>query len=86
MPNNTGLIALYAIIQKFTSQSISANVFHTPAKHPRGALPMKLVMQEIYYGYKYGIKTWYYHRTNDGQADGHNNRQADGCESGACAI
>lgn len=95
MKDCVGYLETCAIIQKFTDQSISTNTMYKPHDYPESKLPLEIVLQHIFYARKLGIKTLYYHETNDG------NKQSEdkslpalpsgtvggaGCESGACEI
>lgn len=73
-------LGLVAIMQKFIDQSASANTFYKPWSYPGGKLPMKVVLRDIMWAYKHGLKTLYYQETKDG------NDQDEGCDSGACKL
>lgn len=81
IPNNKGYLGLVAIMQKFVDQAISANTNYDPARFNEDKVPIKLVLQDLLYAYKMGVKTLYYHNTRDGA----NDQQEDGCE-GACIL
>lgn len=83
--NNQGFLKIVAIIQKFMDQAISTNTRYNPATMPNGKVPMKLMLQELLLSYKWGVKTLYYHHTNDGSNDTHDDLN-DGCASGACKL
>ena len=85
MQDNVGYIHKVCIMQKFVDQAISANEYYMPSRYPGGKVPMTELIKMKLLGYKYGIKTWYYHNTNDGADDRADEINA-GCESGACAI
>jgi ribonucleoside-diphosphate reductase alpha chain len=80
MPNNTGYLNIVAIMQKFIDQSISANTNYNPIKYPEGRVPIDVLLEDIIYAYKVGVKTLYYHNTKDIASDD------DGCSSGACKL
>lgn len=63
---NGGFLDLVAIMQKFVDQGISANTYHIPDMYPSKKLPLIVMLQELAFCQKYGIKTLYYHNTNDG--------------------
>lgn len=97
LPDNTGYVQKVAIMQKFVDQTISANTNYDPAKFEGGKVPAKQVLKDLIYGYKMGVKTWYYHNTRDGSDDKAFEDKPlpdlevievvdDGCESGACKI
>lgn len=83
--NNIGMLKLVAIMQKFVDQSISTNTRYNPANYPNGKVPMKEMLKELLLAYKYGVKTLYYHHTNDGSDDTQDSLD-DGCAGGACKI
>lgn len=83
IPSNKGYIELVGIMQKFIDQSISANTNYDPRRFPGDKVPMKVLLQDLMYAYKMGVKTLYYHNTRDGSGD---DQQDDGCASGACKL
>ena len=83
--SNIGMLKLVAIMQKFVDQSISTNTRYNPANYPNGKVPMKEMLKELLLAYKYGVKTLYYHHTNDGSDDTQDSLD-DGCAGGACKI
>lgn len=83
--NNQGFLKIVAIIQKFMDQAISTNTRYNPTMMPNGKVPMKLMLQELLLAYKWGVKTLYYHHTNDGSNDTHDDLN-DGCAGGACKL
>jgi len=83
--NNQGFLKIVAIIQKFMDQAISTNTRYNPAVLPNGKVPMKLMLQELLLAYKWGVKTLYYHHTNDGSNDTQDSLD-DGCAGGACKL
>lgn len=83
--NNQGFLKIVAIIQKFMDQAISTNTRYNPTALPNGKVPMKLMLQELMLAYKWGVKTLYYHHTNDG-ADDTQDSLDDGCAGGACKL
>jgi ribonucleoside-diphosphate reductase alpha chain len=69
MPDMTGYINICAVMQKFIDQSISANTSYDASKWENSKIPMSVFARDILYGYKMGIKNWYYHNTNDGKKE-----------------
>jgi ribonucleoside-diphosphate reductase alpha chain len=63
--NNTGYLEICALIQKFIDHSISANTNYDPQLYPNQKVPLELVLQDMIYAYKMGLKTLYYHNTRD---------------------
>ena len=82
IPNNTGYIELIGIMQKFVDQAISANTNYDPTRFEGDKIPMKVLLQDLLYAYKMGVKTLYYHNTRDGAGT----NDDDGCASGACKL
>lgn len=66
MDSNTGYLSLVAIMQKFIDQTISANTNYDPKRFPNRKVPVKQIIKDIFFAYKHGIKTFYYHNTRDG--------------------
>ena len=83
IPDNKGYLQLVGIMQKFVDQAISANTNYDPARFDNDKVPIKLVLQDILYAYKMGLKTMYYHNTRDGADD---IQEDDGCAGGACKL
>ena len=83
--NNQGFLKIVAIIQKFMDQAISTNTRYNPTIMPNGKVPMKLMLQELLLAYKWGVKTLYYHHTNDGSNDTQDSLD-DSCAGGACKL
>ena len=84
IPNNKGYLQLVGIMQKFVDQAISSNTNYDPARFEEEKVPIKLVLQDLLYAYKMGLKTLYYHNTRDGADD--NQEEDDGCAGGACKL
>ncbi|MCB1711395.1 MAG: ribonucleoside-diphosphate reductase subunit alpha [Candidatus Riesia sp.] len=80
MPDNYGYINICAVMQKFIDQSISANTYHDYTKYPDEQIPMSDLVAELIYGYKMGIKTWYYNVTPDERDE------SAACAGGGCAV
>lgn len=83
IPNNKGYLQLVGIMQKFVDQAISSNTNYDPARFNEDKVPIKLVLQDLLYAYKMGLKTLYYHNTRDGASD---TQEDDGCAGGACKL
>lgn len=83
IPNNQGYLQLVGIMQKFVDQAISSNTNYDPARFDADKVPIKLILQDLLYAYKMGLKTLYYHNTRDGADD---NQEDDGCAGGACKL
>ena len=76
-----GYLKNMAVMQKFMDQSISTNFSYNPIFFEDNKVPMSVLLQDMLWAYKYGIKTGYYLNTNDqaGEED-----VSDSCES--CTI
>ncbi len=83
IPDNKGYLQLVGIMQKFVDQAISANTNYDPARFEEDRVPMRLVLQDLLYAYKMGLKTLYYHNTRDGATDV---QEEDDCAGGACKL
>jgi ribonucleoside-diphosphate reductase alpha chain len=83
--DNEGTLQLSAIMQKFIDQSISTNTHYNPSMFESNRVPMKLLLMDILKAYKYGIKTLYYHTTNDGSSEDLLNTDND-CVGGVCKL
>lgn len=86
MPSPDGYLQICALIQKFIDQSISTNTPYKPWNFPEGKIPLKTLIRDIMVAYKRGIKTLYYHNTQDGNDQDDEIDEDDGCESGACKL
>jgi len=75
---------LYGVIQKFTDQAISADFYSDRRKDKE--LKVTRLLDELFYMYKYGVKTRYY--TNSKTTEGLKLDDIDskGCSSGACTL
>lgn len=83
MQNNKAILNICAVLQKFVDMSISVNLYYNYAHYPDGNIPLSVLIKDQLYGYKYGVKNFYYCNTPDG--DGATEKETN-CESGACAI
>jgi ribonucleoside-diphosphate reductase alpha chain len=85
MDGNKGITNVVAVMQKWMDQSISANHYYDYKKYDGNQLPISVVIKDIMYAYKMGLKTLYYANTDDGSTDSVDVNMA-GCESGACSV
>lgn len=83
MTNNQAVLNIAAVIQKFVDMSMSTNLYYNYAHYEDGNIPLSVLIKDQVYGYKYGLKNFYYANTPDG--DGETEKEMN-CESGACAI
>lgn len=65
MKNMDGVIHTAAIMQKFVCQSLSTNLSYNPANYESGDIPMSVLLGDLLKCNYYGIRTLYYHNTND---------------------
>lgn len=82
----------YSRVQDFSDQGISADTFIVPENHPKGKVPMSILMKEFVAQWKLGLKSLYYQNTKDTQAKTVQEKIAeanaeldDGC-GGGCKI
>ncbi|UYL04530.1 ribonucleoside-diphosphate reductase 1 subunit alpha [Klebsiella phage KP13-16] len=59
-------LELAAIMQKFVDQSISTNTPYKPHTFKDSKLPLAVIIKDIVFAKAHGIKTLYYHETEDG--------------------
>jgi len=85
LDGNKGITNIAAVIQKWMDQAISTNHYYNYKKYEGNQLPMSVVIKDIMYAYKMGLKTLYYANTDDGSTDNVDTNMA-GCESGACSV
>lgn len=64
-----GYLSIMAVLQKFIDQSISTNTSYNPKFFDNDELPMSVLLGDMLYMYKYGIKTAYYFNINDQASD-----------------
>jgi ribonucleoside-diphosphate reductase alpha chain len=83
MRDNEAMLNTAAVIQKFVDMSMSTNLYYNYAHYEDGNIPLSILIKDQIYGYKYGLKNFYYANTPDGDGDTEKDL---GCESGACAI
>ena len=83
MTSNKGVMDVAAVIQKFTDMSMSTNLYYNYTHHEDGNIPLSRLIKDQVYGYKYGLKNFYYANTPDGDGD---TEKEMNCDSGACAI
>ena len=61
--------------------SISTNSYYNYAHHEGGSIPLSVIIKDLVYAYKVGVKTLYYANSPDGDVDA-----TSGCDSGGCSI
>ena len=80
---NKAVLDTAAVMQKFIDMSMSTNLYYNYSQYPEGNIPLSVLIKDQLYGYKYGLKNFYYANSPDG--DGETEKEMN-CESGACAI
>ncbi len=65
IPDNVGYLEKVALMQVFVDQAISTNLNYDPYRYPENKVPMRIMTQDIYRAYRWGLKTVYYHNTRD---------------------
>ena len=83
MTTNKAIMNVAAVIQKFVDMSMSTNLYYNYSHYPDGNIPLSVLIKDQIYGYKYGLKNFYYANTPDGDGDTEKDMN---CESGACSI
>jgi ribonucleoside-diphosphate reductase alpha chain len=83
MKSNKAVLDTAAVMQKFIDMSMSTNLYYNYSHYEDGNIPLSVLIKDQLYGYKYGLKNFYYANTPDG--DGETEKDMN-CESGACAI
>jgi ribonucleoside-diphosphate reductase alpha chain len=83
MKNNKAILDICAVLQKFVDMSISVNLYYNYAHFDEGNIPLSILIKDQLYGYKFGVKNFYYCNTPDG--DGNTEKETN-CESGSCTI
>jgi ribonucleoside-diphosphate reductase alpha chain len=85
LKDNTGVINVNAVIQKYLDMAISTNIYYNYGHYENHVLPDSKVMKEIMSAYSLGLISLYYNNTDDGDKEQSMNKEAD-CSSGACKL
>jgi len=64
-----GYLKIMAVLQKYIDQSISTNTSYNPAFYEDEKIPMSVLLKDMLFAFRMGIKTLYYFNTNDGQKE-----------------
>ena len=83
MTDNIAIMNIASVIQKFVDMSMSTNLYYNYSHYEDGNIPLSVLIKDQIYGYKYGLKNFYYANTPDGDGD---TEKGMNCDSGACAI
>jgi ribonucleoside-diphosphate reductase alpha chain len=87
MKDNKAILNICAILQKFVDMSISVNLYYNYAHYPEGNIPLSVLIKDQLYGFKYGVKNFYYCNTPDSDGDTEKDmHKKETCEGGSCAI
>ena len=87
LKDNSGLLKINAIIQKYIDMAISTNVYYNYSHYENNVLPDAKVMKEIMYAYSLGLISLYYLNSNDGDREQSLDQKEDrDCSSGACKL
>lgn len=75
------LVDMYAIVQKFTDQSTSADTYLDYSKYEGSKVPMSVLVKDFLYANKMGLKTLYYQnfRTGRGADDIEKEPECESC-------
>ena len=85
LKDNTGVINVNAVIQKYLDMAISTNIYYNYSHYENHVLPDSKVMKEIMSAYSLGLISLYYNNTDDGDREQSMNKETD-CSSGACKL
>ena len=87
LKDNSGLLKINAIIQKYIDMAISTNVYYNYSHYENHILPDAKVMKEIMLAYSLGLISLYYNNTDDGDKEQLMSQKEDrDCSSGACKL
>lgn len=78
------ILNMYAIIQKFNDQSISADTYLNLSRYPNNSIPKSEQIKLFLYGNKIGVKTLYYNNTRTGRGEGSAIEAESDCEG--CSL
>lgn len=84
--DNTGIINVNSIIQKYMDMAISTNLYYNYKHYDNNVLPDAKVMKEIMYAYSMGLISLYYNNTDDGDVEQLTVAENNDCSSGACKL
>ena len=84
LKDNTGIININAVIQKYIDMAISTNIYYNYNHYENNVLPDAKVMKELMYAYSMGLISLYYNNTDDG--DKEQTQKEQDCSSGACKL
>lgn len=76
-----GYLKIAAVLQKCVDQSISVNTTYNPTFYEDEQIPMSELIGDVLFGYKYGIKSFYYNNTADLAGEINIENSEEDCES-----
>jgi len=78
---------LIAVMQKFIDQAISVNQYNSYLKYPDEKIPYSVLVKQDLTAKKYGIKTFYYSKTqSDDEGKKHIDKEESVCDGGGCEL
>lgn len=78
------MVDLYAIVQKFHGQAISADFYFNPENYPNRKMGTKEMLTNLAYATKMGQKTQYYMNTKSSSTEEEDKEEV--CDGGACIL
>ena len=84
--SNKVISTMYARVQCYTDQAISADEYVVPNRYPGNKVPMSIKMKEFIYHFKSGNKTLYYQNTLDANGGMFEVEEEKGCSGGGCSL
>ena len=82
--SNTEFLRILSIVQKFTDQGMSVNLYSDPGHSEGGKISIHTIIKDIMYAHALGHKSLYYQNINDNSGD--TDSDDDGCGSGGCKL
>ena len=73
------------VAQKWMDMAISTNHYYNYDHYEGKNIPLSVMIKDVIYAYKCGLKTLYYCNTPDG-SESNEQTSLSGCESGACTL
>jgi ribonucleoside-diphosphate reductase alpha chain len=83
LQDNTGIINVNAVIQKWLDMSTSTNIYYNYSHYINNLLPDSKILKEILYAYSMGLISLYYSNTHDGDKE---QSLEEDCPGGACKL
>lgn len=77
--SNKTMTDIGAVIQKWFDQGVSLNHYYNYSHYPNKNIPKDLLIKDLIYAYKMGLKTLYYSNSTETDVES-------SCPSGACSI